>query len=888
MAGNEHSGMAGKKYHAGMAGHEHADVASGDRARASAITGVVDRPRLYSILSSPLVRVCVVHGPSGAGKTTLLRSWALQYEEYDTVAWVSLGAGITTRQAFWLHVVASAERLGEMSKGTAEEVRRQLGGAVDPVRIASPMLAAAGQVILVLDAYEHLGEVAAEIDNDLARLLATVPTLRVMVTTRGQTALTELALRDGVTRVITLSDLSFTADEVSQLLVEQAGIDDERLALSVTGATRGFPVTVRAVALAIAQLGRIPRADPGEWDRIVAARLEGLLPDAAAAQFVTDTSVPPYVDEGLARLLSENPETPELLKLLERNGFGRWIPYGRNRPVFQYVEMIRDTFRERAAADPERFRQACVVTALWLLENEEIVDQALQFAIEAGDYALADRVFVSVVISNIDSYTSDRFLPVLQQVPDAVLHDYPMLAFGLGLARMSNVALRLEAPRAFRIAIDSPAHPPYLEPAIDAFSHAGMRAVSRRLALDFPASAAASIEVARSVDALAPELLVRYGEHVGTILRQLSFSIWLGGAIEEAVVTADRSVALCTKPTARNYSISYSAAINAFAGDTVQAAALGPSIDGQAWAAESRATAMNAMGILAEAYIRLDTLDFSAAAAVLRESGANLRTSEYWPFLTAAGVITRHGLGHARVEAERVGAELDRPSPPPGVGENTGTDHLYAVLAQSWMASGDHRAAARMLDRGTPDSPYLAAARLAWQLGTGREHAALRQAREALLLPGHTIRTRAEVQTWGAAAALRQGDSDLAWEWLGAAGVAWETYGPRLHLAFLEPRDRRLLWTFSQDRAASELQRYLDIPASPVQLGRAVELSRREQIVLAQLAEHDSIRAVAEALSVSPHTIKTQQQSIYRKLGVTSRRSAIEVARELGLLRPPG
>lgn len=860
-------------------------MTAGEQSETAAITGVVDRPRLYSILSSNLVRVCVVHGPSGAGKTTLLRSWARHHHEYDTVAWVSLGAGISTRQVFWLHVVASAERLGEMSKETAAEVRRQLSVAVDPVRIARDVLSSAGRVVLVLDAYEHLGEVAAEIDDDLARLLAAVSTLRVMVTTRGQTALTEVTVPDGVVRVITLSDLAFTPGEVGQLLAEQAGFDDERLAQSIAGATRGFPLTVRAVTLAIAQLGRIPRPDPAEWDRIVAAKLEGLLPDAAAAQFVADTSVPPYVDESLARSLSENPGTRELLTLLERNGFGRWIPYGRDRPVFQYVEMIRDTFRERAAAHPQRFRRSCAMTALWLLENEEIVDQALQFAIEADDYALADRIFVSLVISNTDSYTSDRFLPVLQQVPDTALRDYPMLAFGLGLALMSNVALRLEAPRAFRIAAESSAHPPYLEPAIDAFSHAGMRAVSRRLALDFAGSATASIDAARRVDALAPELLVQYGEHVGTILRQLSFSIWLGGDVEQAIATADRSVALCTRSTARNYSIVYSAAINAFAGDTVQARELGASIDMQAWPVETQATALNAMGILAEVYVRLDALDFAGAAAVLRGSGANMRTSEYWPFMTAAGVIVRHGLGHARAEAERVSRELDRPLPPPGVGDNTATEHLYAVLALAWMAAGDHRAAARMLDQGAADSPYLAGARLGWLLGAGRDHAALRQAREALQLPGHTIRTRSEVHTFGAVAALRQGEQDLAWDWLGAAAVAWETYGPRMHLATLDPRDRRLLWEFSQARAASILQRYLDIPVSPVRMSVAVALTRREQVVLAQLAEHDSIRAVAEALSVSPHTIKTQQQSIYRKLGVTSRRRAIEVARELGLLR---
>jgi len=57
-------------------------------------------------------------------------------------------------------------------------------------------------------------------------------------------------------------------------------------------------------------------------------------------------------------------------------------------------------------------------------------------------------------------------------------------------------------------------------------------------------------------------------------------------------------------------------------------------------------------------------------------------------------------------------------------------------------------------------------------------------------------------------------------------------------------------------------------------------------VVLAALAKHESIRAVAEALVVSPHTVKTQLQSVYRKLGVSSRRSALAVARELGLIEP--
>jgi len=43
---------------------------------------------------------------------------------------------------------------------------------------------------------------------------------------------------------------------------------------------------------------------------------------------------------------------------------------------------------------------------------------------------------------------------------------------------------------------------------------------------------------------------------------------------------------------------------------------------------------------------------------------------------------------------------------------------------------------------------------------------------------------------------------------------------------------------------------------------------------------------VGERLSVSPHTVKSQAISVYRKLDVTSRSEAIEHARLLGLLDP--
>jgi len=855
-----------------------------------AIAGVIDRPRLNRVLESPLVRICVVQGPSGSGKTTLVRGWAHGHGPgQGPLIWVSLNRGMPGRKAFWEHVSSSAARLGELSPEASAEAGRQLALASDPVRLAGELLADAGSVTLVLDAYEHLGDAIEEIDEDLAALAAAVPQLRIVITSRAPTRLTELVLDGGdMVRVIGLAELALTSDEVQALILSQTGMDDPRLAASLARATRGFALAVRAAVLTLSQLGRIPRVDSPEWNEAVTARLESLLPDAESVRFVTDTSVPPYVDGELGRSLSGNPETERLFGMLERNGFGRWIPYTPERQVFQYVETIRDAFRARAAQDTVRFRRSCVITAGWLLENEEVVDQALQFAIDGGDYALADRIFVPLVIGNPDSYITDRFLPALQRVPEDELEQQPMLAFGLALALAGNPVRRGEAPRIAEIAVRAVAGHSYVEPTIDAFSLAAMRAIAQRLALRFRDSGTAGLEVVRAAEAMPTELVPPFAEQIATILRQLSYSLFQGGRIDAALPVIDRSIALCPTPITRDYSTVYAAGFSAFAGDLPRAKMLAASIDTDAWPEEFRHSFMNGLGLVAEGHRRLDALDFTGAAEVLRGAESYIHTAEFWPFLTGISVVARHGTGQALAEAHRVIRELDASVPPPGIGDNVATERLYAALALAMLAGHDQQGATWLL-AGTPrDSPHLAGARIALALAAGRDRDAVNAAERLIQLPDHTIRSRAEAQTFGAVAALRAGTQETAWAWVGAAALAWEASGPRVHIALLAPQDRRALVEFAHERGSVSVGSFLDASVPGGQASTlAAELTRRERIVLAALAQHRSAADIAGMLVVSPNTVKSQLRSIYRKLGVSSRRAALAVAQELGLLDPP-
>ena len=63
----------------------------------------------------------------------------------------------------------------------------------------------------------------------------------------------------------------------------------------------------------------------------------------------------------------------------------------------------------------------------------------------------------------------------------------------------------------------------------------------------------------------------------------------------------------------------------------------------------------------------------------------------------------------------------------------------------------------------------------------------------------------------------------------------------------------------------------------------ASSLTSAELRVLPMLATHLSFPEIGAEMFLSPHTVKSQAMSIYRKLGASSRHQAVTRSRELGL-----
>jgi DNA-binding CsgD family transcriptional regulator len=96
----------------------------------------------------------------------------------------------------------------------------------------------------------------------------------------------------------------------------------------------------------------------------------------------------------------------------------------------------------------------------------------------------------------------------------------------------------------------------------------------------------------------------------------------------------------------------------------------------------------------------------------------------------------------------------------------------------------------------------------------------------------------------------------------------------------LEQRPHLGILPTQADQLQSKLDSLRETTAS------AATLTTAELRLLPLLLTHLTFREISERLYLSPHTVKSQAISFYRKLGVSSRKQAIQRMQQAGLLGP--
>jgi LuxR family maltose regulon positive regulatory protein len=365
---------------------------------APATPRLIDRGDLLAALDSAAARkVTIISAPAGSGKTSLLRAWADRPGQPHRLAVAQVQRDQQDAQDFWLTLLDAVRRVraapsdAQAPAGTPDFYAPAM---VD--RVLSELADAGGDVMLVIEDLHELN--SPEALGQLTGLLTNLPAgVHALLTTRHDLPLRLHQLRlAGELAEIRAADLQFTQRETREL-VAVSGIT-----LSETGAallhqrTEGWAAGLRLAALSLAGHPDPERfvADFSGTNRAVADYLlaEMLERQPADVQdLLLRTCLLDRVNGELADLLTGRAGSERiLLQLEDANAFA--VSLDPERTWFRYHHLFSDLLRlELRRTLPDQVPALHRRAAKWLSEHGQIID-AIRHTQAAGDWPDAARL----------------------------------------------------------------------------------------------------------------------------------------------------------------------------------------------------------------------------------------------------------------------------------------------------------------------------------------------------------------------------------------------------------------------------------------------------------------------------------------------------------------
>jgi len=820
--------------------------------------------------------LAVLRAPRGYGRTTLAGQWLRDRGAIG--AWMDTPAGRAA--AFW---PALAKSLIDAGVPVAEPGDEPHVAPVErALRVDGP------PVHLVVDDLDHAHD--RGIDDDLVELLRRAPRLHLLVCVQERGRMRAGRVGDLDTTTLTAADLLFTAGEAVELAAVIAPDLPPALAQAVHRECGGWPAITRAVLIELA--GRRPAVGD---DEIVIAAVDGIAreflqerlrqePNAADLfEFGVSTALAEELSESLVVAVTNDPAAKAHLRA--------WLDAGvllvDGRPgaaVYRWPPAARRLFAAELEHAPLE-RSAGVHVRLAEAYADDHPGWALSHAVRAQAWPLVVRVIDTSWRALIVGHRKALYEAITATPAAALRTSRRAMA-------MRDVMLQASAEAMFS-RDELPTDPE----AVDALARSDQAPEELDAAL---AVLVAVRNCASPEDARAVALRVRHFARATRVWHPAAVADLYPGVISQvgAALLAADDRAGAVDAYGEAFRRADEGAFDYLARDAASKLALVHAIGGDlrrssAWlqryeAAPAASTWMTTYfepaATTAALLAAVDRLDLRTAVEL-----SDRLTPSTFPdpfrglYLYGRAVLALHDGRAADLldELDEAVADGDEPGAPrrhePALLSAARVDLLLALGRGNQaraVAEGEHR-----------DHPALRVGRARLALLTGDYDGALRVAHDPRWERRAGMRHRQEMLLVRVVAAQAAGRRELAVQALQQAVESARATGalrpfvtvPREQLRELADGLPGVLELLRAD----PLAQHPDVFPERVPV---VTLTRREQLVLGKLASGLTLQQTADALVVSYNTIRSQQASVYHKLGVDSRADAIARARQWSLL----